>query len=58
MNNPQRDRAWGRFYARNGGARVFLEGLHAPSPWQRLTRFRILYSAVPIEATLPRRSPC
>lgn len=58
MNNPQRDRAFGRFYARKGAARVFHDGVQAPSAMQRMIRFRILYAAVPIEATLPRMTRC
>lgn len=55
MNATQRDKAWGRFYGRKGAARVFREAEQAPTLRQRLARFLVLYSGLPLECTLPKR---
>lgn len=39
MNAVARDRAFGRFFARHGAARVLTEAWHAPSERERLIRY-------------------
>lgn len=53
-HSPQRDRAFGRYFARNGAHRVLREAEHAPPNRDRITRWRIAYARVPIEQTLQR----
>lgn len=59
--NPQRDRAFGRFYARKGAARVLHEAERAPPNRERLAAWRNKYVNVPLEQQITpihRKKPC
>lgn len=53
-HSPQRDRAFGRYFARQGARRVLREAEHAPPNRDRIARWRIAYARVPIEHTVQR----
>jgi len=51
-NNPARDVAFGRHYARRGTAVVVTRSDRAPYPNERLSDWRSRYHALPVSAQL------
>lgn len=52
-HSPQRDRAWGRFFA-GRGAREVIASCQAPTPTERLVAWLAKYHSLPIEMRLPK----
>lgn len=49
QHSPQRDRAWGRFFAARG-ARPITRRCDAPTPAERYATWALQYRALPLEA--------